>query len=89
MHTVVEMVAFTRQAKKLQILDEELDFIKLFVGLNPAAGKVVRGRVALAKSDSRFEAEARVAALESLHSIAGPTCQFFLLTYTASGKEKT
>ncbi len=43
MHTIVEMVAFTRQAKKLRIMEEELDFIKLFVGLNPAAGNVVPG----------------------------------------------
>ena len=43
MHTVVEMVAFSRQAKKLRIVEEELDFIRLFVGLNPAAGNVVPG----------------------------------------------
>jgi hypothetical protein len=43
MHTVVEMVAFMRQAKKLRVMDEELDFIKLFVGLNPGAGNVVPG----------------------------------------------
>ncbi len=43
MHTIVEMEAFTRQAKMLRIMDEELDFIKLFVGLNPSAGNVVPG----------------------------------------------
>ncbi len=43
MHTIVETHAFLRQSKHLRMTDEEIDFIKTFVGLNPTAGKVVPG----------------------------------------------
>ena len=43
MHTIVETPEFTRQSKQLRISDEELDFIKTFIGLNPSSGNVVRG----------------------------------------------
>ena len=43
MHTIIETHEFTRQSKKLRMTEEEIDFIKLFVGLNPAAGNVVPG----------------------------------------------
>ena len=43
MHTVVETLGFTRQTKKLRMTDEEIDFIKTFVGQNPSAGNIVPG----------------------------------------------
>lgn len=43
MHSVVETQEFVRQSKKLRMTDEEIDFIKTFVGLNPSAGNVVPG----------------------------------------------
>lgn len=43
MHTIIETHEFTRQSKKLRMTEEEIDFIKQFVGLNPAAGNVVPG----------------------------------------------
>ncbi len=43
MQSVVETQEFVRQSKKLRITEEEIDFIKTFVGLNPSAGAVVPG----------------------------------------------
>ena len=43
MHTIVETLEFTRQSKKLRMTEEEIDFVKTFVGLNPSAGNVVQG----------------------------------------------
>ena len=43
MHTVAETQEFVRQSKKLRMTEEEIDYIKNFLGLNPSAGAVVPG----------------------------------------------
>ncbi len=60
MHSVVETQEFVRQSKKLRMTDEEIDFIKTFVGLNPSALMLSRVQAASAKSGSRFEGAGKV-----------------------------
>jgi len=79
MHTVVEMVAFSRQARKLRILDEELDFIKLFVGLNPSAGNVVPGTGGARKIRIPIRGRGKSGGFRVITFYSGPNIPVFLI----------
>lgn len=79
MHTVVEMVAFTRQAKKLRLVEEELDFIKLFVSMNPAAGNVVPGTGGARKIRFPLRGRGKSGGFRVITFYSGPSIPVFLI----------
>jgi len=79
MPTVVETVACSRQASKLRIVDEELDFIKLFVGLNPSAGNVVPGTGGARKIRIPLRGRGKSGGFRVITFYSGPNIPVFLI----------